>query len=398
MSNSSTVFGSILQFLPYYELEKLVRKYESDKYAKTFKTKHLLTSLLFAQSIEAESLREITDSFQALDNHLYHLGLPSTGVKRSTLADCNSRVDYRVFQELFYVMVEKYQSSIFSKTDLGIEEDVYALDASFIEVVMGLVDWGKFRATKGAIKLHTVYSVTQQIPVLVNISAGKIHDLEGMPYLDERFACSIVTFDKGYWRGYWFKDLDDRGISFVTRVKTNVNYEVSGQHQLTTEELRAGVLKDERIRFSSEQLSKDYPEELRLVTYYDAENDKTYEFLTNLTDSTSHSAKQIADIYRYRWQIELFFKWIKQHLRVKTFYGTSQNAVFNQIWVALIYYLIISHIHSQSSYPYTKLELTRVINIALLQKIPLIDLMRANFKSTKDYISKSKFQLNLFPP
>lgn len=397
MSNSSTILGQILQFIPEYELAKLVGEYGSDRYAKSFKTKHLLTALIFAQSIEAESLREITESFKALESHHYHLGLPRSGVKRSTLADCNSRVDHSVFRDLFYIMLEKYQSSIFGKRNLGIDEDVYALDATFTEVVMGLTDWGRFRATKGAIKLHTIYSVTQQVPILVNITAGKIHDLDGMPYFDERFTNSIVTFDKGYWRAYWFKDLNDRNIKFVTRIKTNVNYQVTGQHQVTTDEMAAGVLKDEEIEFTSAQLQEDYPGKLRLVTYYSVKDKKTYLFITNLTDSSTHSAKTIANIYQYRWQIELFFKWIKQHLKVKTFYGTSQNAVFNQIWVALIYYLILSHIHSQASYPYTKLELTRVINISLLQKIPLLDLMRANFKSTKDHFLRSPDQLNLFP-
>lgn len=396
MNNSSTILAQILNFIPEYELRKLVLKYGTDRYSKTFRTKDLLTSLIFAQSIEAESLREITDSFSALKNYYYHLGLPASGVKRSTLADCNSRVDYRVFQELFYVMVDKYQSTIFGNRSLGIDEDVYALDASFIEVVMSLVDWNRFRADKGAIKLHTVYSVTKQIPVLINITPGKIHDLSGMPALDKRFTNSIITFDKGYWRAYWFKQLDERKINFVTRIKKNVNYEVTGQHKLTTEDMRQGVLKDEEIVFTSTELKEDYPQTLRLVTYYDEENDKQYRFITNLTDSKKHSAKKIADIYRYRWQIELFFKWIKQNLKVKTFYGTTKNAVFNQIWVALIYYLIVSHIQSQASYPYSKLELTRVINLSLLQRIPLINLMRADFESAKKYFRVSEDQLNLF--
>ena len=395
MNNSSTILGQILHFIPEYELHKLVKKYSSDAYAKTFKTKHLLTALLFAQSIEAESLREIVDSFKSLNPYLYHLGMPKQGVRRSTLADCNSRVDYRVFQELFYIMVNKYKSTFFSKTDLGINEHIYTLDASFIEVIMGMMDWSKFRANKGAIKLHTVYSVTQQVPVLVNITPGKVHDLEGMPYLGEEFSNSIVTFDKGYWKAHWFSQLDERNIKFVTRIKTNVNYRVTGQHNLTVDDVKAGVRKDEEILFTSNQLKEDYPKKLRLVTFYDEKTSKQYQFIANLADSTLHSAKQVADVYRYRWQIELFFKWIKQHLRVKTFYGTSQNAVFNQIWVALIYYLIVSHIHSQSSYPYTKLELTRVINMCLLQRIPLMNLMRADFRSTKEYFRVNQHQLML---
>jgi hypothetical protein len=287
-----------------------------------------------------------------------------------------------------------YQATIF-KQNLGLNEHVYALDATFIDIVMNMVDWNRFRATKGAIKLHTVYSVTQQLPVLVNITAGKTHDLEGMPHLDSRFSDSIVTFDKGYWRACWLYSLPARSVKFVTGIKSNVNYQVNGQHPVA---LGTGVLKDEVIEFTSSQLKQAYPEELRLVTYLDTKLNRTYQFVTNLTDSTKYPAKQVADIYRYRWQIELFFKWVKQHLRVKTFYGTSQNAVFNQIWVALIYYLLISHIHSQASYPYSKLELTRVINISLLQRIPLIDLMRANFKSTKEYIHEMTDQLALFPP
>lgn len=183
--------------------------------------------------------------------------------------------------------------------------------------------------------------------------------------------------------------LNEEGIYFVTRIKENVNYEITGQQEI---ELGTGVIRDEMIRFTSEDLSYAYSQELRLVSYYDSEHDKTYKFITNLFD---YNAKTIADIYKYRWQIEIFFKWIKQNLKIKTFLGTTKNAVFSQIWIAMIYYLLISYIHTQSKYPYSKLELTRVLEEVLFERMSLIDILSANFKSVKKIIPQNTGQLFL---
>lgn len=384
--NNSTIFQQILELVPDFELQGLVKKYQTDRYTKSFKTKHQFICLLYAQARSKVSLRDITTGLMVRKNHQYHLGLPSKGVKRSTLADCNNRANYKVYEELFYSLLKRYQTKIFNKK-FDFNNPLYAIDASFIDVVIDMFNWAKFRATKGAIKMHVMFDIKSQIPKFVNLTTGKIHDLEGKPYLSEDYADSIITFDKGYWDTYWLSDINEKGIYFVTRIKENVNYEVTGQQEI---EFGTGVLKDELIRFTSEKLSSVYPGEVRLVTYYDKENDKTYKFITNLMD---YNAKTIADIYRYRWEIELFFKWIKQNLKIKTFLGTSKNAVFSQIWIAMIYFLLISYIHTQTSYSYSKLELTRVINEVLFERMSLIDVLSANFKSIRKIIPQNTGQL-----
>lgn len=384
--NNSTIFQQILQLVPDYELQKLIKKYQADRYTKSFKTKHQFICLLYAQAKAKVSLRDITTGLMVHANEQYHLGLPSEGVKRSTLADCNNRVDYRVYEDLFYSLLKRYQNKIFNRK-FDFDNPLYSIDASFIDVVIDLFDWAKFRATKGAIKMHVMFDVKSQIPKFANLTTGKIHDLEGKPYLSENYSDSIITFDKGYWNTYWLSDLNDKGIYFVTRIKENVNYDITGQQEI---ELGTGVLKDELIRFTSNQLSVAYPDELRLVTYYDKEHDRTYKFITNLMD---YNAKTVADIYRYRWQIEIFFKWIKQNLKIKTFLGTSKNAVFSQIWVAMIYFLLISYIHTQTKYSYSKLELTRVLNEVLFERMSLIDILSANFKSIEKIKPQNTGQL-----
>ena len=278
MNNNSTILQQILQFIPEYELAKLVKKYGTDRYSKVFTTKNLLTCMIFAHASGKDSLRDIETSFNALSNYHYHLGLPSKGVKRSTISDANNRIDYRVFEELFYVLLRRYQGGLFRRK-LKINNPLYAIDASFIDVIVDMFPWARYRATKGAIKIHAVLDVKTLVPTLVNITEGKIHDLDGMPNLDkDSYADSIVTFDKGYWRAYMLYRLHADGIYFVTRIKNNVTYIVTGQQEI---ELGKGVLKDEEIIFKTEALREDYPEKLRLITYYDKNHDITYRFVTH---------------------------------------------------------------------------------------------------------------------
>lgn len=385
--NNSTIFQQILHLVPENIFNKLVNKYKTDRYSKSFKTIHQFKCLLYAQAKRKVSLRDITTGLMVHANKQYHLGLPTTGVKRSTLADCNKRIDYRIYQDLFYELLRMYKTKIFGKK-FNFDNPLYAIDASFVNVIIDMFDWAKFRSTKGAVKLHVMFDVAGQIPTFMNITTGKVHDLEGKPYLDRKnYSDSIITFDKGYWSVDWLAHLNIEGIFFVTRIKENVNYEVTGQQEI---ELGTGVLKDETIKFTSEQLSQEYPEDLRFVTYYDKQHQVTYKFVTNIFGC---NAKTIAEIYKYRWQIEIFFKWIKQNLKIKTFLGTSKNAVFSQIWIAMIYYLLLSYVHTQSSYPYSKLELTRVIEEVLFESMSLVDIFSANFKSVKKIIPQNTDQL-----
>lgn len=388
--NVNTVIKQIHDLISEKDFDNLVSQFNTDKYTKTFSTKNLFTCLLFSQAKGKDSLRSIEASLEAYNSHLYHLGLPTSGVKRSTLSDANNRVDYQVFKNLFELLYKKYSTGIFSQK-FDFDKDVYALDATFIELVATMFPWSIYKARKGAIKMHTVISVNQQIPVLINITDGSVHDLNGKPYLDsDLFSDSIVVFDKGYWRASWLYDLHSKNIHFVTRMKDNVGYEVVRTNESN---INSGVLKDQIIVFRTQQLIEDYPDQVRLVKFFDKEHGITYRFITDLFDL---EAKQIAEIYRYRWQIELFFKWIKQNLVIKTFLGCSKNAVFNQIGVALIYFLLVSYIQSLVKSKFTRQRLVEILSDLLFDRISILDILGAKFRSVYQIRSQFDCQISLF--
>ncbi len=371
MAYGTTVLGELLHLLPRDQFQAFVGQHGGDRYVKHFTCWNQLTVLMYAQLSGKTSLREIETGWACWDSRLYHLGL--TAVKRNTLAHANRVRSYEIFESLFYALVRRCKAFAPEALTLDIACPLYALDATVINVCLSLFPWAKFRKQKGAFKIHTLFSVTNQIPTFLVITHGKVSDIRAAKENAGLHALpkgSILTVDRGYVDYAFLHNLLREQITFVVRLKKNAQIVRLGEHAPPTEE---GVLKDERIAFVLPDAIAAYPEDLRLVTYRDEEHDIVYEFLTN---SFEFSAKTIADIYRHRWHIELFFKWIKQHLKIKTFLGTTKNAVMTQVWIAMICYLLLFWVKRQTRFQGSLTELTWMVSEVLLFDVPLLNILR----------------------
>lgn len=361
-----TIFGELLKLLPRYQFDKAVEEYGGDRYVKTFTTWQQFIVLLYSQIGQKDSLRDIATGLSAHASRWYHLGL--TGIHKSTLSDANSKRGYQIFEELFYHLLSKCKD-LTPKHRFRFKNPLYTIDATTIDLCLSMFPWAKFRTTKGAIKMHCLYDHSGALPTFLAITDGKHHDVrvakeQSFPMLPD----SIVSIDKAYVDFKWLKSLQDQGIWFVTRAKRNIDCVVVGQH----EPKGKGIISDDRIAMQGPLTKTHYPEELRLIMYHDEERNKTLVFLTN---NFKLAATTIAQIYKSRWQIELFFKWIKQNLKIKSFLGTSKNAVLTQVWVAMCYYLLLSYIKYQTKYSNSLLHLSRVIRETLFERRALIDIL-----------------------
>jgi transposase len=319
----------------------------------------------------------------------YHLGL--TSVARSTIAYANEHRSYQIYESLFYVLLEKCRA-LTPKRRFSFRNELRAIDSTTIDLCLSVFPWARFRQEKGAIKLHTSLDVRSQIPDLVELTDGKVHDLTAMKRMDlSQFPKgTIFVIDRGYYDLALLRTIVDAGHHFVIRLKKNAQIVRITEHRASS---GMSVLRDERIAFILPASEEKYPEDLRLVTFHDAEHDKNYQFLT---DEFRLSASNIALIYKQRWQIELFFKWIKQHLRIKTFLGTSKNAVLTQIWVAMIYFLLLSWIAFQTKFGGSLLDLTRIVAELLLRRVSLIDALSLTPKTVYRLRARDGPQLMLF--
>ena len=382
MPNATTVLNQLQHLLPLDEFQTFVNVRKADKYTKKLSCKDQLTILLYAQATGKDSLREIETALRIQDSTWYHLGLET--VARSTLGAANKKRPYEIYESLFYELLQKCKGFSFGTATFSFENDLYAIDATTINLCLALFPWARFRAEKGAIKLHTLFNIRNQIPELILVTDGKGADITIAKKMDlQKLAFgSIITFDRGYNDYGFLYSIHEAKHTFVARLKDNAN--ILSLESFTVAE--KGVLKDERIGFVLEEALRDYPEDLRLVTYHDDIHNVTYHFLTN---NFEFSAKTIADIYKARWQIELFFKWIKQHLKIKTFLGTSKNAVLTQIWVAMIYYLLLAWIKFQTKFKGTLLDLTWIIKEMLLRNISIINLLNLSQKTATQVAARA---------
>ena len=355
MYYSNTIFNQLLNFLPRYRFNQIVGEYQGDKYVKSMTTWNQFVALLYAQASSKESLREVAIGFNVQKNTWYHLGVNT--IARSTLSDANSRRSCEIFEKLFYSLLNQCQE-IVPDNKFNFDNPLYTLDSSIINLCLSVFDWAKYRTTKGALKLHMLLNNRTAIPELINITDGKTGDITIAQGIDlgQLEKGSILAIDRAFIDYEWWNKINENELFFVSRTKTNTNVFVIGQHYAALEQ---GVLADEIVIFGDYQAMDKYPKKLRQIKYWDKEKRKIYTYLTNNFHLT---AKQIADIYKERWQIELFFKWIKQNLKIKTFLGTSKNAVLSQIWVAMIYYLLLAYIKFQTKFKKSLLELTWMID------------------------------------
>jgi hypothetical protein len=371
MAHYTTIMNELLHLIPRHRFETVVNNLSGNRYVKRFDCWNQFTVLLYAQASGKDSLRDIEQAFKVNSERLYHLGLPA--IKRSTLADANTTRDYRIFENLFYRLLERCKD-ITPKHKFKFKNPLYTLDATIIDLCLAAFPWARFRTTKGALKLHYQFNHSGLIPSFLVVTDAKHHEVKVAQKKFNILADSIYCFDKGYLDFGWFHRIKEAKSYFVTRAKDNLNYEVIGQH---SEANKKGVLSDEIITLSGYYQSKEYPDRLRLIRYHDKETDKTLTFLTNNFNLCNLT---IAQIYKARWQVEIFFRWIKQNLKIKTFLGTSKNAVLTQIWVAMCYYLLLAYIKYQTQYKYSLFYLHRVIRETLLSRYTLIDLLHASEK------------------
>lgn len=372
MNSGKTVFAQIMQLIPRREFNEIVTRYKGDYRVRNLSCHDQFLVMCMAQYADKNSLRDIEASLNALAmvKKLYHCGI-SYAVPRNTLAKANENRDWHIYAELGEVLIKKVRP-LYAKDKfrLDIDNMVYAFDSTTISLCLKLCPWAKFRKNNGGIKIHTQIDLRGNLPVFIHLTQASVHDVNAM---DEMYIemGAIYLMDKGYVDFFrLFNNIHKNGAFFVTRAKDNMQYKVVSSREV---DCQTGVVCDQIIRLTEEISVKKYPDEFRLVVYEDFATGNVYRFITN---HTGYEALTIAELYRERWNVELFFKWIKQHLHIKSFYGTSENAVYTQIWIAVCAFLLLAlakkkmHIEGASLY-----MISQTIGTMLFEKIPVRELL-----------------------
>lgn len=388
MPGRQYVFAQFLNLLPRYDFQHIVKKYNGDYRTKHFKCWNQMACMIFAHIRQEDSLRDIDIALNAHAGKLYHMGIQQC--PKSTLADANERRDYRIYEELAKLLMQRARRE-YAGTDLAIDVDnaVYALDASTIDLTLSLFPWAKFRKTKGAIKLHAMIDLRGNIPAFLTITDGKVHDVKAAPQIPVEPA-GIYVVDRAYIDFDWLRSIDETDAFFVTRLKRSIKWTRVVSHPV---DKSLGLRSDQEILLFSKQSKAKYPKRLRRVSFRDETQDRTLVFLSN---NFTFSAETIAALYKARWEIELFFKWIKQNLKVKSFFGTSPNAVKTQIWIAMIVYLILAILKERYLLDNSLSHSLHFLEVNLFEKKPLISIFRTNPRKTYRKGGDDHKQLTLF--
>jgi hypothetical protein len=389
MNTGKTILTQITDFIPRYEFNKCVERYSGNKWSKGFSCWDQFLCMLFAQLTYRDSLRDIEICLKAIKVKLYQLGFRCKKISRSTLADANERRDWRIFADFAQVLITEAKS-LYRKDDninLNIANEVYALDATVIDLCLSLFPWGKFRTTKAGIKLHTLLDLKTEIPDFIEISEAAKHEIKILDSLILK-PFAFYVMDRAYVD---FKRLYKFTLTkafFVTRSKGNTKLDrlYSLQVDRTT-----GVLSDHLVIPRSKSTRKKYPDKLRRIRFYDKENNIRYAFLTNNFELDSIT---ICKLYKSRWKIEIFFKWIKQNLKIKTFFGTSENAVKTQVWIAISSYVLIAIIKKKLNLQFQLNTVLQVFSLMLFEKTPVL-LAFSDYEENENMLELNN-QLNLF--
>ena len=368
MSHNNTVLSQLLKLLPRHEFETLSKQHHTGRSFRKASRWSQFVTLVMAQLSGRNSLRDIVDNMAAQSHRLYHLG--AAKLSRSNLSRINEDKPYQLYEALFGKLLSRCQGVV-PGHNFRFSNPLYSLDATTIDLCLSVFPWAEFRSTKGAVKLHVGLNHSGYLPEFVTVTDGKKHDVTAGRAMKFPKG-SIVVVDKGYNDYEWYKSLSDQGVFFVTRQKSNAKYRVIERREVIQSK---GITSDQTIEFTGVQTAKKCPIKLRRVGYRDGETGKHYVFLTN---QFKLSAKTIADIYKARWQVELFFKWIKQNLKIKSFIGTSKNAVLTQIWVAMCVYLLIAFLKFQSRIGRSLQQIVRILQLNLFEKRDLMALLRGD--------------------
>ncbi len=365
MNKGKYVYAQIAEFLPQWMFDQIVQKYDGNKYVKHFTCWNQLLVMIFGQLTNRDSLRDLIVAIDAHSKKSYHLGFGKS-ITRSNLAKANEKRDCRIFEEFAYYLIDVARKKR-SNTDFEIKGKVYAFDSTTIDLCLSVFWWAKFRKYKGGIKIHTLLDITTQIPAFVHITTATVHDVKALDVIPYEVGAYYI-FDRGYVDYARLYKITQLESYFVIRSKKNIQFDVETYHPVVE---TSGILSDQVGALKRFYASKDYPEKLRRVAYYDKEMNRTFIYLTN---NFELPAEQIAMLYKNRWQIELFFKWIKQHLKIKSFWGTSENAVKIQIYSAIIAYCLVAIVGHDLQIKRSTYEILQILGISLLDKTPVNEL------------------------
>ena len=387
MYSGRTVFSQLMDFMPRHELNKCIQRYQGNYKARKFSCFDQFLCMSFAQLTYRESLRDIETCLRALGLKLYHTGIRGR-VSRSTLADANENRDWRIYADFAQVLINTAKG-LYAEEEFGVdlEATVYALDSTTIDLCLSLFPWARFRRNKGAIKLHTLLNLRGSIPEFIHISDGKLHDVNVLDILIPEPG-SYYLMDRGYIDFERLYSIHQATAFFVTRAKRNFQFRRRYSQPV---DKATGLRCDQTIVLTGVKSATAYPEALRRITYVDNKTGKRFVFLTN---NFLVSPLIVAQLYKARWQVELFFKWIKQHLRIKVFYGTSENAVKTQIWIAISVYVLVAILKKQLRLKQTLYTILQILSVTLFEKIPISQVLtERNSKNDEATLSN---QLRLF--
>jgi hypothetical protein len=371
MHEGRTIFAQLMDWLPKYELTKCVKRYRGDFHVRTLSCYEQFLILAFAQLTYRESLRDIETCLRALGTKLYHSGIRSR-ISRSTLADANEKRDWRIFSDFANVLISQ-ATELDAGEEFGVQlkEAAYALDSTTIDLCLALFPWAKFRRAKAAVKLHTLLTLRGNFPAVVIVTPGSVHDVN---ILDE--LCfepgAFYIMDRAYLDYSRLHRLHLSGAFFVTRAKQNARFVRRYSHP---SDKSSGIRFDQTVTLYGFNSHRHYPDPLRKISYRDPQTGKVFIFVTN---NFILPALTIANLYKSRWQVELFFKWIKQHLRIKAFYGTSENAVRVQVWVAIAVYVLIAIIRKQANLPHSPYTILQILSVTLFEKTSIFQVFSEN--------------------
>lgn len=387
MYSGKLIFSQIMDYLPMHEFRSCVNRYRGNYQVKSFSCWNQYLCMAFAQLTYRESLRDIETCLRSVPNKFYHMGFRGK-VSRSTLADANESRDWRIYADFAQVLIHQARK-LYAKEDFGVElkETVYAFDSTTIDLCLSLFPWAKFRKHKSAIKLHTLLDLRGSIPTFIEITDGKIHDVNILDELLPEPGCFYIM-DRGYLDFNRLYLLHLFHAFFIIRSKSNFQFRRLYSHPI---DKSTGLRCDQTIVLTGINSAKYYPDQLRRVRFFDEETDKNLTFLSN---NFILPASTIAQLYKCRWQIELFFKWVKQHLRIKSFYGTSENAVKTQIWIAISIYVLVAIIKKRLNLDMSLYTFLQILSVTVFEKVSIYQLLTEFDCTTQD--DDSSKQLILF--
>lgn len=387
MHSGRIVFSQILEFMPRYEFKKCVQRYQGDYRIRKFSCYDQFLCMAFAQLTYRESLRDIETCLRALEKKLYHAGLRSK-IARSTLAEANENRDWRIYADFAQMLIERARQ-LYSRENFGVtlNQTAYAFDSTTVDLCLSLFPWAQFRRHKAAIKIHTLMDLRGSIPCFIRVTSGRIHDVRMLDELTLEPG-SFYIMDRAYTDFRRLHVFTKNAAFFIVRAKSNVDFARRSSRRV---DKSTGLRSDQTILLLGPRTSSLYPDLLRRISYFDAENQKRLVFLTN---NFTLPPLTVAQLYRCRWQVELFFKWIKQHLRIKAFYGTSENAIKTQIWIAISVYVLVAILKKELSLDRSLNEILQILSITLFEKMPISQALSEFALSSKNQYSEK--QLILF--